>query len=183
MEITKTPIPATIRPKRMIGEFTADITTEETLTDSLQITTHPVQQGANITDHAYVNPVSITVKTVFGASDLSLSEIYDRLLKLQASRIPIDVVTGRRIYKNMLIKTLSQTITKGNENVLAIDFTLQEIILTSVAIVSVPERAKQKKPKKTSATRKSGKKNLKKEEPETLRDMVIEANKKREGTM
>lgn len=176
MKLTKTPISATIRPKRMIGEFHADITLEEAATDTLQITEHPVQQGASITDHAYVKPASITIKTVFRAEEAALSEVYEKLLTLQSSRIPIDVVTSNRIYKNMLLQSLSQTTNKSSENVLAIDFTLREVIFTSVEVVSVPEREKQREPRKTSATRNAGQRKSEEASPEVEAKVETEAH-------
>ena len=52
MSLFEPPIPATIVPRRSIGPFNATLTIEEVASDDLEITQHPVQQGAAITDHA-----------------------------------------------------------------------------------------------------------------------------------
>ncbi len=86
----------------------------------LTITQHPVQTGANISDHAFVNPIRITMKV--GVSDAmayryenaynnlgytkSVSA-YRALCELQASRIPLKVLTRLNSYENMLIESIS----------------------------------------------------------------------------
>lgn len=149
---------ASFLPKRAIGPFNATVTLEEIASDDLEITQHPVQQGAKITDHAYLKPATVSIKIMFNAADAPLAETYAKLRQLQASREPFDVVTGKRAYKNMLLKSLGQTNDAQTENVLSISAELQEILLTSVEVVTVPERSKQANPGKTGATEKAGQK-------------------------
>jgi hypothetical protein len=147
-----------IAPSRAIGPFTARLTIEENATDELEISQHPVQQGANTTDNAFLKPATLDVKVIFDDSSEPLSEVYAKLRKLQASREPFQVVTGKRIYKNMLIKSLSQSTDKDTENVLSISMNLQEIILVAIEIVSVPARARQRNPGQTGKTENAGQK-------------------------
>jgi hypothetical protein len=154
-------------PKRAIGPFNAQITIEEVATDDLEITQHPVQQGASITDHAYMKPATVNIKFIYSSFDGPLYETYKKLLKLQADREPFDLVTGKRKYKNMLFKSLSQTNDAATENLLSISAQLQEVFITSVGIVSVPARSKQKKPGKTGKTENAGTKNAKPSPPKS----------------
>jgi len=158
LSLVQPAIPATIIPRRTIGEFNATITVEEISTDDLEITQHPVQQGANITDHAYMKPAQIAIKIIFNDEDRPLAETYQKLLQLQSSRQPFDVVTGKRQYKNMLFKSLSQTNDLATDNILSISAQLQEVFITAVQVVSVPERSKQANPGKTGATENAGQK-------------------------
>lgn len=158
MSLFEPPIPATIVPRRSIGPFNATITIEEIASDDLEITQHPVQQGAAITDHAYSKPSSVAVKIAFDDEEAPLSETYANLLKLQSDREPFDVVTGKRSYKNMLIKSLSQTNDMATENILSINLQMQEVFITSVEVVTVPERSKQANPGKTGKTENAGQK-------------------------
>lgn len=48
--------------RRSIGDIVANITVEERHTDELQITTHPVESGAPITDHAFKRPAELTLR-------------------------------------------------------------------------------------------------------------------------
>lgn len=150
--------PATIIPRRSIGPFNATVTLEEIASDDLEITQHPVQQGATITDHAYLKPATVSIKIMFNAADAPLAETYAKLRQLQANREPFDVVTGKRAYKNMLFKSLGQTNDAQTENVLSISAELQEIFIVQVETTTVPPRKQQANPGKTGATENAGQK-------------------------
>lgn len=152
--------PVAFRPVRMIGDFTATVTIEETATDDLEITQHPVQDGAAITDHAYVKPVSLSIKAQWSPAYIGvpIDELYRKMRQLQASRIPIDVVTGKRIYRNMLVKSLSETTDRDTSNILNLSIQLQEVFITRLQVVTVPPRARQREPGRTGSTEQAGKK-------------------------
>lgn len=158
---TQTPSQVVVRPQRRIASFTAMCVVEEVGRDELEITKHPVQDGAMISDHAYVKAADLTIKVLFDDDQLPLDEIYKQLLELQASRLLFDVVTGKRIYKNMLMKSLSQTTDAEKENILSIDMALEEIIIVQVEVATVPPRAKQAQPARTSGTQNAGAKSAK----------------------
>lgn len=158
MSLTSPPIPATILPRRAIGPFNATITVEEIATDDLEITQHPVQQGAAITDHAYLKPAVVAIKVLFNDEDAPLAETYAKLRKLQSDREPFDLITGKRQYKNMLLKSLSQTNDAATENVLSINAELHEILITQIETTTVPARSKQANPGKTGKTDAAGEK-------------------------
>jgi hypothetical protein len=145
-------------PQRAIGAFHATVTIEESSNDSLEITQHPVQQGATITDHAFVKPSTLSLKIGWTDDDAPLAETYQNLLTLQALREPFDVVTGKRAYTNMLMEFLDVTTDKETENILAVSMGLREVILTAVEVVAVPVRVKQANPGKTGATENAGQK-------------------------
>lgn len=152
------PTKATIRPARKIGAFSATVTIDEQSQDDLEITSHPVQRGAAISDHAYRKPATLTVKCAFGDDSKPLIEIYSDLLKYQNAREPFDVVTGKRLYKNMLLKGLAQTTDAKTENILSITASLQEVVIVEVRATTVPPRARQARPGVTGATQKVGEK-------------------------
>ena len=154
-----------VRPQRSIGELIADVTVEEQHTDELEITEHPVEQGAAIHDHAYKKPMTVTIrggvtdaKDGGDGSEQPSKEFYDKLVDLQAKREPFDIVTGKRKYKNMLIKSLSATSDADTENCLIFEAECQEVIIVATRVTSVPPRAKHKNPKKTGATEDKGQK-------------------------
>lgn len=162
-----------IRPKRNIGGLVADITVEEVHNDEMAITQHPVERTADITDHAYPLPVSLTVRIGYsiggssaggqvqdGGDPVPLQTIYDAYLALQKGRELLEVQTGKRLYENMLIKTLALTTDKDTENALFLTIGLQEIILVDTQTVTVPQNNVQANPKSTANTLNSGTKNL-----------------------
>jgi hypothetical protein len=147
-----------IKPKRLIGEIAVNVVLNESTSDVLTITKQPVQQGASITDHAYKEPTVFTTSILFKYNlTKSLSKIYQELIDLQNSRTPFDIITPKRIYRNMLIATLSQTTDLRTENCLAINLACQEIIIVKVSTTQVP-RSKQKNPGTTGKTENAGKK-------------------------
>lgn len=159
MAFLETPISIfAVRPTRRIGEITANVVVDESTNDTLTITKQPVQQGASISDHAYKEPTLFN-STIYFKDNVakSLSKIYQDLLDLQVSRVPFDIVTPKRIYRNMLIATLSNTTDKNTENILKIMISCQEVILVSVSTTTVPRR-KQKFPGGTAKTENAGKK-------------------------
>lgn len=148
----------TFFPRRSIGGLSATVTIEEVASDELEITQHPVQQGAAITDHAYVKPANLSIKVMWNSDERPLAETYQALIDLQASREPFDIVTGKRIYINMLFKSLGITTDAFTENVLSISADFMEIFVTALEVVTVPPRKQQTKPGKTGATQNAGNK-------------------------
>lgn len=144
-----------LQPKRSIGGITATVTIEEVTEDNLEITDHPVEQGAEITDNAYKKPVVLRITAKWAGLPLStktLSETYEQLLNLQASRIPFDVITPKRKYPNMLFKSLKQNTDKYTENCLSVVAEFKQIIIVQTQVTSVPPRAAQAQPEVTAAT-------------------------------
>lgn len=156
------PQPVTIRNARRIGSIEATVTIEEAGTDELEITQHPVQRGAAITDHAYVKPAGLNLRVMFAETeDATLEETYQALLDLQAEREPFEIITGKRIYSDMLFKTISVTTDKATEQVLAVQCAFMQVILVDVVLTTVPPRAKQANAGKTGGTEKAGAKQAK----------------------
>lgn len=57
-----------IKPKRSIGPLVAQVTLQEVHTDTLEITDHPVEQGASITDHAFKRPAELVITCAWSNS-------------------------------------------------------------------------------------------------------------------
>lgn len=128
---------------RNIGGIVADVTVEENHTDELVITEHPVEQGADITDHAYKRPSSVTIKCAWSNSSSAalgspfyVQLVYTQLLALQSSLQPFSITTGKRTYDNMLLKRLSVLTDEKNEFALDVTAECQEILIASTQTVS-----------------------------------------------
>lgn len=176
-----------VTPQRGLGPFVAQVTLEERHVDDLAITDHPVETGATISDHAYMRPSEVTIRCgwsespkgdgdgggIFsgGGLDGGLTsetsgsavgaprEMYQNLLELQKSRVPFEIFTGKRIYQNMLVKSLAVTTDKDTENVLLVTAVCREVILVSTQVVSVGAPAdEQAEPESTQATSEQGQK-------------------------
>ena len=158
-----------IQPQRTIGPITMQVVVNEITTDTLTITKQPVQQGASITDHSYLEPTTFTSTAYFKDNSLNLlgelnsltspstglAKIYAQLLALQSSQTPFNIVTPKRIYSNMLLSVLTQTTDPKTENCLAVHMAFQSIIIVSVSTVSVP-RTHQSNPGTTGGTQNAG---------------------------
>lgn len=142
--------------KRSISTFSGYACLEENSNDELEITEHPVQRGANITDHAYLKPSTVSIRFSYAPGTTPLSQLYTELRDLQASREPFTIVTGKRVYSNMLFKSLSVNTDVTKENILSVIGNFQEIILVDVVSTTVPVRSKQKQPEKTDSTQNTG---------------------------
>ena len=105
--------------KTNIGGYFFDAVFSVDTEHSLTVTQHPVQTGANISDHAFVNPIRMTMQ--IGVSDAMAYRVgadyggdggtksvqaYRLLCKLQELRIPMQVVTRLNTYQNMLIESI-----------------------------------------------------------------------------
>lgn len=150
---------------RSIGLFIPNVVLSENHTDVLEITEHPVERPTStgdgssgvgvVADHAYRRPSEVVMEVGFSSGgslldagfldtsslgisiELSPKEVYKKLLELQRSRQPFDVVTGKRQYKNMLIRILDVTTDRTSENVLMAKLTLREVIITPTRSITV----------------------------------------------
>lgn len=167
---------------RKIGAIVPSVAISEKHSDTLEITEHPIEDGAPVSDHAYKRPPEVTMELGFAGggslldgvdttqmfnlnSGLSLGtsprEIYQQLVALQESRVPFDVTTGKRQYQNMLIKSLDVTTDKVSENVLMCALTLRNVIISRTHSISVADKANMADGASTSAVQNSGTKSAK----------------------
>lgn len=165
--MSTTPEKVYVRPARSIGGLTMDVIVDENHTDDMEITEHPVQQGAKTSDHAYKQPSLVSITG--GVSDCGGDEggyrrsveTYEALLALQAKAEPMDVITGKRSYKNMLIKSLGVTTDEKTENSLMFTAELKQVPMARVQTVAIP-RSRQKNGHKTGGVDNMGKQQLEK---------------------
>jgi hypothetical protein len=149
--------------QRNIGGFIADVTIREEHEDELGITENPVGQGAAITDHSFKQPARLTVDIGYSNSSLQsegdpnyVSDMYAQFLALQASRQPFDVITGKRVYTNMLIALLHTFTDEKTEDTLFLTVRMKEIILVNTQSVSVPPASQMNNPSSNGATQNLG---------------------------
>lgn len=154
--------------KTNIGGFFFDAYLRLDHTRKTKITQHPVETGAAITDHAYVEPAELIIEV--GMSDSCVSFIQgqfnqrysrsvsaiDTLWKLQEQRIPMDVLTRLKLYKNMLIEVISVPDDWQTLNSLKATVTLREIIVAEVKTVTMNNggASTSASPQKTATTNK-----------------------------
>ena len=138
--------------KTNIGGWFFDAFLRVEHTSKLKITEHPVQTGANVADHAYLESQQLAIEV--GMTDVVQSIVngqfsqgwsrsvtaYKVLRQLQASRIPVQVNTRLGIYKNMLVETITTPDTYETQYGLRATVTLKELIVAQVTTVKVSKR-------------------------------------------
>ena len=179
-----------IKPHRALGSMSLQVTLEESHQDDLEITDHPIEKGAAISDHAFKRPAEVTIKgawsaspadsglidgvigglsaTISGAKTLlsgkpptTMVDTYAQLLALQKNVVPFDIYTGKRKYSNMLIRSLSVSTDKSTENCLMITAVCREVLLVSTQVLAYAVPVtNQADPGATASPVASGTKNL-----------------------
>lgn len=104
-----------------------------------------MEQGANISDHAYRNPCKVVIRGASSESTYGLpvwdpynATLYNALLALQNAREPFDIVTGKRKYGNMLLEKLTVTTTPDSEHALMVTAECREVIIVRTQVMAVP---------------------------------------------
>ena len=142
---------------RSIGGIIAQCTIEERHTDTMTVTDHPVEMGAKISDHAFMNPVEVDITIGWGTGQFTpLSQIYQQLLDLQSSAKPFHIVTGKRKYSNMLITSIGVSTDGDTENALKVYLTCREVIIVQTQTSSLAPTANQANPQDTSDVSNTG---------------------------
>jgi hypothetical protein len=153
-------VTAFIRPQRAIASFTTQVTIEELHHDEMVITEHPVEWGADITDHAYKKPPEVMIHCGFSNSSIAslitdvqsfgqlfttggtlgptnyAEMIYANFLALQESAQLFSVTTGKRKYDNMLAKSITVHTDVKTENMLAISILCKKVILVQTTLTA-----------------------------------------------
>ena len=129
----------------------------------LTITDHPVEEGANISDHSFLEAKSLSIE--IGMSDVGDSIIdgqfghrstrsisaFDTLCRLQAERNPITINTKLAKFENMLIENITSPDDFTTMNGLKATIFFREIIIVSTDTASLPNRTSTA-PQKTGNT-------------------------------
>lgn len=164
-----------ITPKGSLGGIDVQATLDEIYTDTLQTTQHPVEIGAEITDHSFKRPKEIrlqcgwsnssfealagTVAALFSgemSSQTYVQGIYSQLLALQETRIPIEIITSKRKYSNMLIISVVAHTEERTSNILSCTVTCREILIVSTSATTLPPKERQADPASTASTENAG---------------------------
>jgi hypothetical protein len=125
----------------------------------LQITEHPIQTGANISDHAYLQPFRLSLEIGMsdvmdafaagmwvGSTSKSVST-YQTLLQLQSARLFLTLTTRLSTYQNMLIENIS-----ADEEAKTIAGLRATISFKQVFTATVAQQSLSSRPNATNAT-------------------------------
>jgi hypothetical protein len=113
----------------MIGPVPLRVILTERHSSSLGITELPIETGAKITDHSYVEPKKLELSF----ADEGAALTYMALVRFQETRIPFNIMSGLYRYKNMMIKEISAERSADVSCILKGTALLQEVILVETA--------------------------------------------------
>lgn len=114
---------------KKIGPVPIDCVVSEAHESSIGITAIPIETGAEVNDHAYIEAKRITLEICDGNAVAT----YAALIRFQESRVPFVLVTGLSVYRNMMIKLMSVTRDKTYSTVLNGRVDLQEVIIVDTS--------------------------------------------------
>lgn len=117
-----------------IGPVPIDCVLTEKHTTELDITEIPIETGAKVTDHAVVMPKKLSLDV---AND-GAAATFNALVRFQESRVPFSIVSGLKVYSNMLVKRIDADRDASFSRVLRARVDLQEIIIVSTAYAADP---------------------------------------------
>lgn len=155
-----------IRTEKSLGGIQLDAVLSESHSNPVRLTKNPIELGADITDHAIIEPKQLTINAevsdtplgvaAFGAivdlvtglfgtatsSNITRSNAaYNALVQLQEAREPIQVQTRLRLYENMIITGISTLQDKNSSRVANMIITLEEALITESQIIQLaPEQ-------------------------------------------
>ncbi|MCM3141656.1 phage baseplate protein [Brevibacillus sp. MER 51] len=152
LDLKATPIASLVYLKTNIGGWFFDAVLRSTHTSRLNITQHPVQTGAALTDHAFLQPKELTME--IGMSDTATSlvpgqftggwsrsvQAFKVLQELQALRVPLQVHSRLGLYQNMLIEEISAPDDYTTLFALRCTVTLREIMVAQVRTVKISSK-------------------------------------------
>lgn len=128
------------------GQFVFDAVFSTDHTTSLTLTQHPVQSGAAISDHAYIEPdevsleigMSDTVADAAGVGEHSVNA-YARLREIMQAREPLTLITRLRTYPNMVITSISAPDDYKTMHALRANVYLQQVNVVAVSTMSIQQ--------------------------------------------
>lgn len=144
---------------RQIGTVIPECVIDEHVRDDLEITRHPIETGAAITDHSFKHPSEVVVRCGWSDSG-SLPgysrQAYDSLLALQLKRQPFTLMTGKKTLANMLIASISQVTDAKTEHGLIATVVCRQVMIVTAATSTIAPREQQAAPQATGATGNGG---------------------------
>ena len=140
--------------KTNVEGYFFDAELQTTHTASTTITEHPVETGASISDHSYVNPAALELQ--IGMSDAAKSVADGQFVssttqsrsvtaflvleELMKKRLPLQVVTRLKVYKNMLITEINVPDDFLTAYGLKATITFREVLVAVVRTVKISSR-------------------------------------------
>ena len=153
-----------IRTQKAIGGIQLDAVISESHTNEVSLTSNPVELGAEITDHAVVQPKRLNIVAQVSDTPMGLAAFgqivdlvtglfgtsttdnitrsnaaYNAIVQLQEAREPIELQTKLKRYPDMIITNVSVQQDKNTSRIVRMSIDVQQVIITQSEIVQLSE--------------------------------------------
>lgn len=154
-----------VRTKKSLGGIQLDAVLSETHGNEVRLTKNPVELGADITDHAIIEPKKINIVAQISDNPLGVAALgqiidpitglfgtatsdnitrsnaaYNAMVQLMETREPIEVQTKLKLYTNMVITNLSTTQDKNSSRIVLMAINLEEVLITESQVVKLDSK-------------------------------------------
>lgn len=151
-----------IRTKKSIAGIQFDAVVNEIHDGEIILTKNPVELGADVTDHAIIQPKTLEMNVVISDNPLGLAAFgviidnisglfgtstsenqtrsvsaYNALVQLAEKREPIEIQTGLKLYTNMVLTRHNVIRDKDTSRIAAIRLIAQEVLIVETKIVEL----------------------------------------------
>lgn len=128
-----------------IANLDFDATISELHQAESRVTSQPVEQGVNISDHIANEPLRMTIEGFVTNSPLSgggfgdrVQDAFNTLFELRANKTLVTVVSGLKIYDNMAITRISVPRDRSSGDAIRFTVDLQEVLTSDFSSVFTP---------------------------------------------
>lgn len=153
-----------IGPKLRIAEFDVEVCLSEEHSQPLQVTTNPVEEGVDISDHVQILPETLIIKGMVSNTPVrflsglrSLIDLanfdgegnfegenrafqaYSLLSDIRNEREVVEIQTGFQFFENMMLTNLQRTRDKDSGNALFFTATFQEVVIVQTLEINLPK--------------------------------------------
>lgn len=126
--------------KGKVGLVELDVTLSENHTFNSRATNFPIETGGDITDHIINDPDILNLSGIVSDTPLGMFsfftrsiDAFNRLVEIHDRREPVTVVTGLKVYNNMVMTVLDVPRNIQTGQSLTFNITLQSIKFDSTA--------------------------------------------------
>lgn len=127
---------------------------KESLQNDVDLPSHPVEKGINLTDHVERKPVILSISgKLIRPNNTALETLLGRLANIETKGTTV-IYEGRRIYHNLMIAAFSYDADSKIMNGFNFSMTLKEVRFASPSYVSLPKKTKAAVAKVSSVGRK-----------------------------
>lgn len=141
-----------------INGFTVDAAISEDHAFDSDVTVHPVEEGADISDNIRARPITITLDCVVSDTPIAdgsviveegtlpTDETFNKLVAIRDARLPVTITTSRGTFENMALQSLSVPVTSKTGAALSFRVTFVQIrIVKNDLILTTIPRAKKRR--------------------------------------